>query len=148
MAEGAKSLVRNILKRLEEYEGKHDPKVNKYRYICHNEFDSNTSDFENLSNNRLLVVKTRLTGNILILLMDIFHAIYDDNYWRFESDEVFDDLQFPFKYEDVINIDISNPDNFGVYMSFYLNLKNDEEIKENIQKFIGENQIYESVPVE
>ena len=41
----AKQLVRNILTRLYEDELEYET---DYRFICHNEFDSNTTDFESL----------------------------------------------------------------------------------------------------
>src|SRR5258708_15924140 len=143
--DNAKKLVKNILTRLCEDELTWD---GPYRFVCHNEFDSNTTDFESLSNARLLPIKTKFRGNILILLTAIFQAIYDDNYWKFYDYEVFYDIDSPFKYEELEKFNIVEPDNYPLYMAFFLNMNNEkEEISEKRgELFIGENEIHNELP--
>ena len=137
-----KKLVKNILTRLYEEESTLEI---SYRYICHDECDNNTTKNEALSNAQLIVLKTKFKGTILILLMDIFQSIYDNNYYKFiDNNEFFDNLNRPFRYNDIKNEDITNPDNFVKYMLFYNTLHNNEREKtnKNSVKFISENEIY------
>ena len=140
----AKKLVKNIVKRLYENELEYET---KYRFVCHNEFDSNTTKFEALSNARLIVVKTKLSGKILILLMRAFQCIYDKNYYPFFDDDIFCDLECPFSYNDIKILNILDPENYVTYMAYFLNLYYEEEqISKCGAKYVGENEIYDKLP--
>lgn len=61
----------------------------KYKYYVNTEFDSNVDDFESLSNSNMLVLTSCLEPTDVHLLMQLFHAIYqdEDNFWVIENCE-------------------------------------------------------------
>lgn len=64
---------------------------NPTKYYVHNEFDSNVTEFEGLSNSRRIVLATPLDINHAHVLMRIFQCVYDSNYWVFEDIESISD---------------------------------------------------------
>lgn len=72
------------------------------KYICKEEVDSNNATkFEGLSNDHLIVIKCKLTDPILIeLLLAIFQAIYDKNYWHFDKDDIDEWIETVDEFED------------------------------------------------
>ena len=59
------------------------------------------TDFDALSNVNKLVLTTNLEPVDVLLIMDIFQAIYDNNYYKFDEYDFDDDLLLPFKYSDL-----------------------------------------------
>jgi hypothetical protein len=50
---------------------------NKYKFYAHNEFDSNLTDFEALSDERRIILKTKLTDKEdITVIFKIFHGIF------------------------------------------------------------------------
>lgn len=57
-----------------------------FLYYTHNEFDSNNATFfENMSNCNLVGIKSKLGEKDISILMNLFQAIIDENFWRFEE---------------------------------------------------------------
>lgn len=56
-------------------------------YSCNNEFDSNVTVFEMLSNAQLIVVASHLSEVRQKALVAILYALYSGNYWRFNAEE-------------------------------------------------------------
>jgi len=70
----------------------HKNHENVERYYVHRECDSNTTDFETLSNYNWIVIKTSLNPRYIGLLMDIFHAMYEKHDLMFlYPDEIIQD---------------------------------------------------------
>ena len=81
-----KSVMEFVLGLLKKYKEMEDDSKSKYIYCCHNEFDAGSgTDFEHLSNNRCIVVKTKLNPVHMVSIMGIFQSVYDINYWRYED---------------------------------------------------------------
>jgi hypothetical protein len=82
------------------------------KYFVHQEFDSNVTDFEGLSNDNKIVLKSSLAYLDIFIIMKFFQMIYDDNYYLFEDADDFnaflgddelicdEDSDVLFKYED------------------------------------------------
>jgi len=62
--------------------------VSDYTYYTYNE--NNDAVFEELSNARFIGIKSRLSKEHIIVIMSIFQAIIDDNYWKFNIDNISD----------------------------------------------------------
>lgn len=80
-----KKLIDKILNHFHEKEQIITDK--QIRYYCNNEFDSNQTEFEKLSNQRALVLKSKLHKNEVSVIMSIFNALYSKNFWIFEDNE-------------------------------------------------------------
>jgi hypothetical protein len=80
-----KNKVKNLIKTLLEYYVSLENKEVNPRFYAHNEFDSNVTEFEGLSNSRRIIVKTSIDRKYIPGIMLIFQCIYDNNYWFFES---------------------------------------------------------------
>lgn len=115
-------LAQNILNYYSELEQKkmeQNPFL-KYKYYVNTEFDSNVTDFESLSNGNRLVFKSCLPAKDVYLLMKLFHAIYEDNYWMFEE--------------------------YSSDAEAYINEYYEKSEKEENNNYIDNIQIYNSVP--
>lgn len=71
------------LKILDYLETKEDETTKKWRVWAHNEFDSNQTNFEMLSNQRAIGLVTTLKGKHLGALMRIFQSMFDRNFYVF-----------------------------------------------------------------
>lgn len=92
-----KSVMKFVYDLLAKYKELETKSKSNYIYGCHNEFDAyNATEFEELSNNMCIVVKTKLNPIHMVSIMRMFQSIYDDNYWPYE------DLE----YGDCFNCDI------------------------------------------
>ncbi len=84
-----KSVMMFVLGLLKKYKNMEDDSKLNYIYCCHNEFDcNNVTGFEGLSNNKCIVVKTKLNPIHMVSIMSIFQSIYDVNYWQYEDLEI------------------------------------------------------------
>jgi len=75
-------LVKSILSHYQSLETN-----SSIKYYAHNEFDSNVTEFEGLSNSRKIVLATSLDIKSVHVIMRIFQCVYDSNYWVFEDVE-------------------------------------------------------------
>ena len=86
MSKKVKVLIKNILK---HYVSKEESIEGEYRYFTHDEFDgNNATKFEELSNARFIGIKSKLPEEDIVVIMSIFQEIVDDNYWKFDIDEL------------------------------------------------------------
>ena len=86
-----KNLVKNILQFYIEKEKNNN---NKIHFYAHDEWDSNQTDFEALSNERRIILKTQLTDNKDIsIIFNLFQGIYDNNLWIFDEEEDFFNIE-------------------------------------------------------
>ncbi len=79
-------LVKSILTHYQNLET-NTSQTQPIKYYAHNEFDSNVTEFEGLSNSRKIVLATSLDIKYVHVLMRIFQCVYDSNYWIFEDIE-------------------------------------------------------------
>lgn len=85
-------VINSILSCFANKEGlpKYDRK--KYKFYARTEFDSNLTEFEALSNKRLIILKTKLPEDDASIIIRIFQMIYDRNFyldeWNVTSDQV------------------------------------------------------------
>jgi hypothetical protein len=56
-------------------------------YSCNNEVDSNVTEFEMLSNARMIVIASHLPEIKQAALVSILHALYSNNYWVFNAED-------------------------------------------------------------
>ena len=61
------------------------------KFYCRSEYDSNTTKFEQLGNDRKIAVKTNLDKPDAEFLMNIFQMIYDKN-WVFDDEDLIRDI--------------------------------------------------------
>lgn len=115
------SLIKNILTFFLEKENSEDFSNNKSRYYTHTEIDSNVTNFEALSNANRLVFKSKLEPLQVSLILSIFQAIYDKNYFKFSSEDsyIFDDDDL-FSFEDFKKMDLFLPKNYRQFIMAYL----------------------------
>ena len=101
--------IRNLIKNiLHFYIEKEKNNNNKYKFYAHNEFDSNLTDFEALSDERRIILKTKLTDKEdITVIFKTFHGIFGNNlrlfnkkYFPFEI-ETDEDKEKLFSYEDI-----------------------------------------------
>jgi hypothetical protein len=152
------NLAKNILTHYEnlenllEFTTRSQNQINNYIYYCHSEFDSNTTEFESLSNANKIVLKTKLNKKYVPGIMRLFQCIYDNNYWIFE-----DNSWFGATYDDSeINLDQNTVQSLLTYENVnewiqvfdkFNELEGDEseQCDEN-NNFIGNERIYEEIP--
>jgi hypothetical protein len=120
--------------------------TNNYQYYCHTEFDSNCDKFETLSNNNAIVLKTKFNPKYVPIIMNIFHNIYNQNYWYLES--ILDDS---FTGYDLVNdnrFDILSSNNINEWLSFINELASKNEITTNRrgETFVGDELIFTNIP--
>jgi len=77
-----------ILERFKLDDSKYAKEGAELHYSCNIEIDSNVTIFEMLSNSNLILVKSHLPENQQTVLISILYSLYDDNYWRFDSDDI------------------------------------------------------------
>jgi hypothetical protein len=80
-----KKIMKFVYDLMSKYKQMESESTNEYIYSCHNEFDSNVSEFEGLSNGNYIVVKTKLNPIHMPIIMRMFQSIYDDSYWPYED---------------------------------------------------------------
>jgi hypothetical protein len=126
---------------------------NDYIYYCHTEFDSNTTEFESLSNANKIVLKTKLNKNYIPGIMRLFQCIYDNNYWIFESDEwivnIYGDLELNLSEEQKLSLLMhENTDEWIQVFDKFNENENyiDPEISDEENNYIGNERIYENIP--
>lgn len=76
-----KTLIEQIINHYVKKEKKLKTKDHPYKYFTYSEFDCNTSKFEELSNNNLIGIKSKLPEEDINIIFQIFHALYDNNYY-------------------------------------------------------------------
>ena len=136
-------LIDNILK---YYQNLENESTGEIKYYCHTEFDSNVTEFEGLSNSNKIILKTKLSVNFISGLMKIFQAIYDDNYYFFEDEnilyEIYDDLEMTCDYN-VINelMSYNNVDAWIELLQLYFQNSIDEETNH-----VFALEIYDEIP--
>lgn len=74
-----------VFKLLQYFKNKQDKESEEYKYYTNTQDDSNVTDFESLSNANVLVLHSCLQPKYIGVLMNIFQAIWDDNYWYFQQ---------------------------------------------------------------
>lgn len=89
----------NIL--LAHYRQKEKDTEGDIMFFSHNEMDgNNTTKFESLANARMIGIQSKLPREDVNIIMKIFFAIIDNNYWRFDPEEL----------ADIIDRDVSDTD--------------------------------------
>jgi hypothetical protein len=73
---------------LNYYIKKEEGSDKKYKYYALLECDSNTTDFECLSNNNRIFLHTNLEKQDIVILLEIFRCVYDKNCWIFDINEL------------------------------------------------------------
>lgn len=80
--------ILNLIERIFRYFEDKESLILDYSFIyyTHNKFDSNNATyFENMSNCNLIGIKSKLEKDDISILMNLFQAIIDENFWRFED---------------------------------------------------------------
>ena len=138
-----KDLIKNILEHYVELEGQSN---NKILYYCHNEFDSNVTEFEGLSNCNKIVLKSKLSKKYIPIIMLIFQAIYDDNYYMFEDTSFASSLYYDLDIEATEEMykDLMSYENTNSWLEL---LKLYSESHDIEYRFVGNERCYESLPM-
>ena len=80
-----RTLIKNILDHYVELELQ---STSEYKLWCNSEFDSNVTEFERLSNMKLINVKTKLDKSDVRVIIHILNAIVQENYYIFKPNEM------------------------------------------------------------
>lgn len=146
------NLIKEILTHYEELDSQSS---NEIKYFCHNEYDSNVTEFEGLSNSNKIVLKTKINLIHIPAIMKIFQGIYDNNYYMFETSEfaemIYDNCDREFTQNELNELmSYENIDSwlevFDIYNHDSVDTDNDLDDGQN-DSYIGNERIYDSVPV-
>lgn len=75
-------LALNVLKYYEKMEQKMSKDTKYYVNVTS---DSNVDNFEKLSNGNRIILRSCFPASDVFLLMELFHSVYEHNYWHFEN---------------------------------------------------------------
>jgi len=129
-------LVKSILNYYQSLESN-----SSIKYYAHNEFDTNLTEFEGMSNSRKIVLATSLDPKFVPIIIRIFQCVYDSNYWIFEDVESVSDPDEINNEELLELLTFSNSDPWIKYLEIAYN----EDLDQN-GRYIGNEEIYNSVP--
>lgn len=126
---------------IEKYNEKEKKLVNiPYKYYTYYEFDSNNaSKFEELSNSNLIGIKSKLDEDDIIVIIHIFKAICDKDYYIFDYDFI---TEIIYNETYLIN-SIQSYDNINDWIKVLKFLPDTFDISEEILTPRRENLLYD-----
>jgi hypothetical protein len=139
-------LVKNILNQLESNGEFISEK--EYKYYTNIKFGDDCTEFEELSNCDLLVLKCKLAPELALLIMRIFQAVYENDFSNFENYEYITSDRGSIMHTLYESYDYLDPNQHMEYLVAYLYNNSDTqlEILDNGRKYIGNVNVYDSVP--
>jgi len=148
-----KDLAKKILEEYAKQEEKRDTSDTYYPYLyyCHTEFDSRGTMFEALSNSNKIVVKSKINYKYMPIIMQIFHNIFEDNYWMLsksnEEGFIFFSIEDDFFKLTEEELNRLNNYDFNEWINFLEKYSNRCKIRyNNGEKSVDEERIFDEIP--
>lgn len=99
--------IKTLLKKILQYYVEKENKIKntEYMFYIHTEFDSNVTEFEGLSNENKILLKSKLQIVDIPIILKIFQCIYDKNYFIFKEESLhFEECFLDYFDEDITDI--------------------------------------------
>ena len=117
MCKGVKKILQYYVKK------ENNIKNTEYIFYIHTEYDSNVTDFERLSNENKILLKSKLQIVDISIILKIFQCIYDKNYIIFKKECLyFEEFFYNYFDENIAeiypNLFISTYENLDIWIDF------------------------------
>jgi hypothetical protein len=115
------------------------------KYYCHSEYDSGLTNFERLSNDNAIILKTSLNYKYIPTVMTLFQCIYDKNYYIFENDSGFLDSIDELNLNKELTKSLFEKYDFNSWIQVF-NIYNKQFKLDKKNRKIANENIYNNVP--